>query len=250
MSFTCQRAFSITVNPPPTPGFTEYWPFEDTAIWSTPSIGKIAAVPMGMNPGILIVPSIHGNGLQHPDPSNSGGQTNPFNVDRTELAYNAVTSTGISLVYWTNAAILHSNDFTIWMGADEYEINLLYFDPLAIFAISAYMPPAAGTLAGYGTTPSTMVTGNWYMISLVYEKATQNILLYLNTTLLTTIPTTLILPSIAGAQLRFSTQGGGAEDYIIDEVGISMRSAFTPARINWLYNGGLGRTWPEVATIP
>lgn len=97
----------------------------------------------------------------------------------------------------------------------------------------------------------TWSLGAWHMVAITYNKVAQTLNLYIDGVLSATAADPFVYPDLTTTDFILWKLGGGTstmnED--VDEFGLCLNGALTPAQITALYNGGAGMTWPTVTTI-
>lgn len=93
--------------------------------------------------------------------------------------------------------------------------------------------------------------GSWHMIAGTYDKVAHTLNVYVDGALSATIADAFIYPDLTNSDFILWTLGGPADtsDQTVDEFGLCLNGALSPAQITSLWNGGAGMTWPTITTV-
>lgn len=93
--------------------------------------------------------------------------------------------------------------------------------------------------------------GTWHMVAITYDKVAHTINAYIDGALSATAPDAFTYPDLTNSNFEISNVNapGAGTDFIVDELGLCLNGALTPAQVTSLWNGGAGVTWPNVTPI-
>lgn len=241
MGATCTKDYTVNIRAPSQ--FTHYWTLD---VWPSPFEDMVSGhFSMRRNPGIIQGPGLFGSGFRHTNPVNATFFV--FPTVNPDLAYtpSLASVNGISFCYWVNFTIAHNYDFLYFadVGVNFYTVQQYWTDATQNFTV---LVDSNLTVSEQFNVVHPMPAGVWHFVCVTLEKATKVLSLYVDGAFVQSLVTTLIFPDCPQGELRGGTTDPGAEDFTIDEIGLSLNSCFTPAQVAWLYNAGGGRTWPTV----
>lgn len=246
MSVSCSKDYSLKVSR--ASQFTHYWPFE---VWPGPFQDMVSGhFSMRNNPGIIQGPGLYGFGLRHTNPANATFFV--FPTVNTDLAYtpSAATTAGISFCYWINFTTSHNYDVLLFfdLGVNNWTLQQYWTSATKNFTV---LVDSTLTPSDSFNVVQDMPNGVWHFVCVTLEKSTNAVSLYVDAALIFSKVMSVVFVDTPEGELRGGTTDPGAEDFTIDEFGLSLNSCFSPATIAWLYNSGAGRTWPQVSgTFP
>lgn len=93
--------------------------------------------------------------------------------------------------------------------------------------------------------------GAWHMVAITYDKVAQTLNLYVDGVLSATAPDAFTYPDLTTTDFILWQLGQGTAtlNETVDEFGLCLNGALTPAQVTALYNGGAGLTWPNITPI-
>lgn len=277
MSSLCSKSYKLTINSSfPSP--SAYWKFEEPG--AGPFIDSIGGIQLPVQIGLPVSgPGIINNGIMTPGPAQQYFGWGGFLIETPHpsaaLAYNATG--GMTIAYWFK--VPPYNPVT-----DPYTPAFFNFIPIDLASLGPGFGGAITTLFQYplgfgpsGTTgwlshlydftpdliawqPSASfpwADNAWHLFVAMYETATGTVKYRIdqgawvpNNTSLSPVgftgSATATFPAWAGASVNLSTSGPAfpTANQWVDELGIWMNRALTDAECDYLWNGGLGRTFP------
>lgn len=175
------------------------------------------------------------------------------------VTINQLVSKGISAWFWIklvaygaiSATCRYSMDTSDIAHTNLFEVRMGFVDALNGSATVNHQNDVDTATA---SSPNlTWALGGWHMVAITYDKTpAASLTLYIDGALSATTLDPFVYPDLTTTDMRldneFSTPLQG-NDIIVDECGICLNGALTPAQITSLYNGGSGVTWPGVKTI-
>lgn len=230
---TCEKEYSLKICRLIEPIF--YWTLDSTLVDSVEGIPLVADITnFGtgiIGDGFRFIPSLNALvKLQTVDPI---------------ISYSAGDS--LSCTFWMKwSAGFDANDQMIVRfhdntGDDKVDLLVRWVHVFGVLHIT--IETENGTDIDSDTAPFTLVLGNWYFFSLVYDYSTGIAKLYINSvlTLETTIPVLFLSSPTDNRILSWQTgsAGGTTLDYIFDEFGW-YDEALSEDDIECLYNSGSG----------
>ncbi len=247
----CQREFKITVNGAPvsTASITAYWTLDEAA---GNRVDKVAAVPLVLSsaiPGLShsgAVPALFSNGIRF---FQAGGGTLAHFYASPNAASLATTGLGFSLCFWIKVI---ANDPAH-----------LFFSLTANAVTGASLGLDLGSSLGFNGVTWADDIGNsgsiaapinadsaWHFIHTFFD-GTGKFGIGVDGAAPTLSPggNTCAAAIQGELQLVYGSFGaGGVSDLTVDEIAISSTGMFSDPQVAYLYNGGVGRTWP--ITLP
>ena len=93
--------------------------------------------------------------------------------------------------------------------------------------------------------------GSWHMVAITYDKVAQTLNIYVDGALSATIADTFTYPDLTNSDFILWSLAGplNTSDQTVDEFGLCLNGALSPAQVTALWNGGAGMTWPTVTTV-
>lgn len=175
------------------------------------------------------------------------------------IAINQLVSKGLSVWFWINlvaygaasATCRFAMDTSDVMHTNLFEVRLGFASALSG---SATVNHQNDTNSSSANSPNlTWALGAWHMVAITYDKTPPASLnLYIDGALSVTTLDPLVYPDLVSTDMRldngFSAPLQG-NDIILDECGICLNGALSPAQITSLWNANAGVTWPGVAVI-
>lgn len=238
---SCTKSLTI-----PSPVWAEYWTMDET---SGDRIGKV--VPTALAP--TVPPPTYDTGIQSNCVKFRGADDALVSLSNfaTDLFY---VAGGFSMVAWvyvdsyagsSNLLLAWTftdggaNDLSFWLRIDDSGVTNIRLDSdIAGTVTQAFAKPAVGT---------------WTLYHAYYDPTTLKIGLQINNGVPVETDAsgvTMVVPTIASVDFqRGSTVANPELEGRIDEVGLVVDRVLTKTQVDWLYNSGAGRTWPEVTQI-
>lgn len=170
------------------------------------------------------------------------------------ISINQAVSKGISAWWWIKLNAYTTNGQFILDTDDPMHTNrfrLLYGFSSAISG-SMEVGHTNDTDNAFVDTPNLNWTlGSWHMVAITYDKVAQTLNVYVDGALSATTPDAFVYPDLVTSDFILWQLGGPGlvDDEEVDEFGLCLNGALTPAQVTSLYNGGAGMTWPTVTTI-
>lgn len=172
----------------------------------------------------------------------------------TAITINQTVSKGISAWWWIKINAYTTNGQFILDTDDIAHTNrfrLLYGFSSAVSG-GMEVGHTNDTDDVFADTPNLNWTlGSWHMVAITYDKVAQTLNVYVDGALSATAADAFTYPDLTKSDLVLWQLGGAAsvDDQEVDELGLCLNGALTPAQVTALYNGGAGVTWPAVGAI-
>lgn len=230
-SIACQKQWTLSVVNPAI--ITAYWTCDEATGDLIDSVGGVH-----MFAGIVTepgAPALYGNGVHFTVPPLFGFQT----VAPPQLAYTA------------------PNDWSAWgwFKIDATGVPTAYAGPSALFGIgtgsfitiwvgSSANPEVVSITRGADSVDIACTLATWHFFHLCYNGSTQKYGYSIDNAAITYFPTVIALTNAATGGVTLENRFNLAGDVYYDEIGIITNQMLTSAQQTYLYNAGVGRTWP------
>lgn len=265
MSVSCQTAYQVVVSGTP-PTVDAYWTLNESGV-AVPRVDKVAALALTPNAGAIMdaQPGLISNGLAFAEKGN-GITSNFSTINTTQLGIQSAN--GWSWAFWFK--VLHWPAAGTWNQAPQ----MIWGALAATFRITVIWDPADNSLfCQDGTIPNCFfvqfsdnngnlystnfvpVVGPWNFAHVFFDPAGPQLGMQINNgsrhlvTQCVGAPATPVFSGPAVLSNLIASQQWGQPDtanipVIIDEMLFKLSRILNASELTYLYNGGLGHTWP------
>lgn len=252
MSVACQKRYTLTVNA--APSLSAYWTFEESGF--VDRVDKVKSIHMTdvTGNGITNTPGLFGNGMGFFETASAN---NLFNTGPTTAL--AFSGSGFSYFFWMKVLLWDAVNYAFgplvstagqfFNGANLWEM-LAFLDSPSKHLKFQYDDASLNNI----TLPDYVVTlGQWFFVHIFYDPVSSTWGYSINngSPLTANLPcgSLFVCPLSAAfgfAGLRQVWTGGntGTLAAVVDELGIKLDRMLNASELGYLYNGGVGRTWP------
>lgn len=249
---SCQK--SLDFAGPPGAHLSFYWTMDEGG--AANKLDSTVMLPWPLVAGTLAAPGLFVNGT-HFDGNIAGHGL--IMIASTSVVINQAVSKGISIWFWMNVAargtpgrdpIFFTLDTDDIAHTNLFSLNVGITDP--VFTAFELTHENDTDTALVDTPNVNWALNSWHMVAATYDKVAKTINVYLDGVLSATAADAFTYPDLTVSDMGFRrSQGGiaGTEDLVVDEFGLCLNGALTPAQVIALYNGGAGMTWPSVTTV-
>lgn len=229
-----------------------YWPMDEAG--GAPKLDSTSGLAWPLRHGASGTPGLFSNGTNIP--ANPVLSFNPGLVlfGTPAITINQAVSKGISAWWWIkintygfgSAFILDTDDVG---HTNRFMLIWSFFDALNGFM---EVDHTNDTDDVFVDTPNLAWSlGSWHMVAITYNKVAQTLNIYVDGALSATIADAFTYPDLTNSDFILWTLAGALDtfDQTVDELGLCLNGALTPAQVTALWNGGAGVTWPNITPI-
>lgn len=252
---TCAKTYTINET---TGLLSAYWPMEDTGLTLVDQVDKTIGRLLRPSNLIMSVPGgIQGSCLWFAPylaaPTNiSSDLVHSVPWPPTYFPEMTLSSIGFSIVFWFKAAW----DVVSW-PVFYIEMDCKFAGLSTVLLRVTHSADVTGSgnayisINGFGvaTINFNRSNGAWDFYHVYWNGTTSKFGLRMNGGAPVEVPMGASFTTATYTHVKLWRQIHFPDAYV-DELGIWMNYVLTDAQAGWLYNGGAGRTWPDVNSIP